>query len=460
MENKLPLKNLGLVAFGRVSSKAKDKFGDTLGSFSGLVIDKDNWEKEGDKYKGSFYSIPDRGYNDDEYSNYKGRINAFDFEFAPIQKDQSDNRKNENLEIYYNSEKSLLLKAFNNKPTTGEDPNNGIIDVENISLPSPNKNEGKNKISLDSESIARKNDGSFFIGDEYTCGIYYCDADGKMIGFIAPPPSLKPKKDGETNYTSRKEPEFGRRKNQGIEGLSLTPCGNYLIAATQSAAAQDSDFEDDFKRNYARILIYDVSNDEIPAQTIGHYIIEIPQNMANTPIALNEILALDANNLLILIRDEIGKGDGENIPMQLKRIFYANISNATNLSATKFENSYKAAAPKGALKDTIKAIECVDFIDILNENELEKFNLNIDANTSKPQRQDDENTLSEKWESLAIAPLIDSKFPNDFFLFLGNDNDFRTRYGIMKGDKDYAQYDAGVENDSMILVYHISIISN
>ena len=60
--------------------------------------------------------------------------------------------------------------------------------------------------------------------------------------------------------------------------------------------------------------------------------------------------------------------------------------------------------------------------------------------------------LSAKWEFLALSPVIDSKRPRERLLFVGNDNDFRTRSGLMPD----GAYD-GFEHDNMVLVYRVRL---
>ncbi len=67
----------------------------------------------------------------------------------------------------------------------------------------------------------------------------------------------------------------------------------------------------------------------------------------------------------------------------------------------------------------------------------------------------DRNNLSEKWEGMALAPALDPANPNDYFLFISNDNDFITQNGFQAGA---AYKDAsGVDVDTMILVYRVTL---
>jgi hypothetical protein len=91
------------------------------------------------------------------------------------------------------------------------------------------------------------------------------------------------------------------------------------------------------------------------------------------------------------------------------------------------------------------------YIDINNNAELNKFGLH----NGPP---NDRNNLSEKWEGMALVPALDPDNPNDFFLFITNDNDFITQNGYQVGA---AYKDAsGVEVDTMILVYRVTLPVN
>jgi hypothetical protein len=67
----------------------------------------------------------------------------------------------------------------------------------------------------------------------------------------------------------------------------------------------------------------------------------------------------------------------------------------------------------------------------------------------------DRNNLSEKWEGMALVPALDPANPNDYFLFVTNDNDFITQNGYQAG-RPY-KYASGLEVDTMILVYRITL---
>ncbi|QCI80164.1 hypothetical protein E6W36_13615 [Hankyongella ginsenosidimutans] len=52
-----------------------------------------------------------------------------------------------------------------------------------------------------------------------------------------------------------------------------------------------------------------------------------------------------------------------------------------------------------------------------------------------------------------MLSVLDPDAPNDYFLFVANDNDFLTTNGFQVG----AAYDAGLDNDTTFLAYRVTI---
>jgi hypothetical protein len=61
--------------------------------------------------------------------------------------------------------------------------------------------------------------------------------------------------------------------------------------------------------------------------------------------------------------------------------------------------------------------------------------------------------ISAKWESMTLSPPPDPRHPHERLLFVGNDNDFRTRHGFMPD----GAYDDGDEHDNLVLVYRVTL---
>ena len=97
---------------------------------------------------------------------------------------------------------------------------------------------------------------------------------------------------------------------------------------------------------------------------------------------------------------------------------------------------------------TNRPVRLTPFLDINDNAQLARFGLHNGA-------PNDTNDLYEKWESMALATAQDAKAPDDYFLFIGSDNDFITQDGVIAG-KPY--HDAsGDDVDSLVLAYRVTL---
>lgn len=237
----------GLVAIGRIPATQRDKFGETFGSGSGMALDPTSWKKDGDAYRGSLWLLPDRGYNVEGTTDYNARINKIDVTLTPAAQGTVPADKQQTA-LDAKLADTLLLTDDEGKNMTGLDPESGTRPAIGKFPVMPLASTGK--VSLDAEAVVRLSDGSLLISDEYGPNIYHFSAAGKLISATQPPKALLPMRKGELNFSSNnvgeggkkpdpKDPETGRQNNQGLEGMSLTPDGKYLIAVLQSATRQD-----------------------------------------------------------------------------------------------------------------------------------------------------------------------------------------------------------------------------
>ena len=146
--------------------------------------------------------------------------------------------------------------------------------------------------------------------------------------------------------------------------------------------------------------------------------------------------------LLILPRDSNGQSVGTQTSL-LRRVDVIDISQATNILGTAGE---ALIAPGGVLDASITPALYQAWLDINNNAELGRFGL---VNGVVPGL----DNLSEKWEGLALVSALDSANPNDYFLFVANDNDFATTDGFQVG----AAYNDGKNLDTMFLAYRVTI---
>ena len=89
--------------------------------------------------------------------------------------------------------------------------------------------------------MARANDGTFYVGDEYGPAILHFDANGALLGRLTVPEAFVPKRGNYpgANVFGTNAIVSGRIRNRGFEGLSITPDGRRLVAALQSPLQQD-----------------------------------------------------------------------------------------------------------------------------------------------------------------------------------------------------------------------------
>jgi hypothetical protein len=452
----------GLVGVGRMSASLRDQFGETFGSVSGLWADQSVWQLTGSTYTGRLVGLPDRGYNVVGTTDYAARLNFIDFSFTPVALGSSGNPQTQLQATLTSSLKLFETTASGGQLNfTGLDPVPGGVATGGARPAAGNLPElpqGFNgKLSLDGEGLVRLKDGSWIISDEYGPSLYRFAANGQFLGALPVPQSLAPQRNGGSDYSSNNpatgqpapspvNPSAGRQNNQGLEGVSLSPDGKTLIAVLQSAARQDLNTASvNTSRENTRVLTYDISDINNPA-LIGEYALQLPVYFtgsgARRIAAQSEILALSPTRFMILPRD--GNGFGATDATSLYRhVDLVDLSGATNVLGTALEGQI---APNGVLNPAIIPATLKSWLDINDNSELNRFGLrNGGAN--------DRDNLSEKWEGLALLPVLEVGAPDDYFLFISNDNDFLTTSGFQVG----SPYVANVDNDTTFLVYRVTL---
>jgi len=450
--------NQALVGVGRLPANLRDKFGETFGSGSAIAVDPKSWVRTPTGYQGTFYMLPDRGFNVTGTSDYRARVNKLFITFTPLDDPAAVPVAQRQNSVAATLTDTILLTDAAGQLLTGLDPD-GIRRAANGLPDLPQASNGR--VSIDSESLALLPDGGFFIGDEYGPYVYRFSPAGRLLAAIRPPEAFLPKRKGKDHFASNNpgpggrapeppEPETGRANNQGFEGLTLTPPGGkFLVAALQSATRQDGGTSPATRR-YSRLLYYDVADRERP-RLVREYVVPLPlfesADGERRVAAQSELLALDETFFLLLCRDS-GNGYGTGgATSRYRSINLLDTSRATNIAGSRYDGTVPVA-PNGKLVDGVVPATLTRYIDINETAELQKFGLH----NGEP---NDRNNLSEKWEGMALAPALDPANPNDYFLFVTNDNDFITQNGYQAGTpyKDAS----GLEVDTMILVYRITL---
>ena len=498
--------NKGLVGVGNYVSNGIDGLGDTLGSFSSFKVDATTWRKNANgSYAGMLYTLPDRGYNVAGLIDYAARIQKFELAFTP---DYTTNTVGQ-TQLTLTFKGTTKITDFNGSASTAVNPTASTLgSLTNVPV-------ANGKLALDAEGLAIHPNGSFYISDEYGASVLNVSRDGKLLGVITPVQALIPQftqASGLTGFTSQiagvdvskaTDPLVqtgGRRDNQGMEAVDITPDGKFLVSMLQSATRQDTPGNLDNNRSYTRLFVYDISKNATPSAPVGHYLVELPTfsskgvgAAANKTAAQSEIVALSSSTFMVLTRDGNGNGAGNagpkststgvgyaDNPLVFKSIALVSTANATNLAGTIYETGYTSTVTgtAGTLAPIagIVAATTTDFVNLLNANQLARFGLNMNTVstlgaaslavtpgvTVTPQ---DVNSLSEKWEALSVVPCLDVANPNDYFLLVGNDNDFITSTGTMLGQSyngvvtptSGSGSSETVENKNRILVYRVTL---
>ena len=468
--------NLGLQGVGRVPASMKDPVtGESIGSVSDMQIT--GWKKNADgTFSGAFNFLPDRGYNSGViFSNYAARINAFDFTFTPYTSASATVAQNQIAMTFAGSTRF----TYDNDANAGTPPifTTGLNAIGTATLfgttvpvatGNSTQSDGTfaNRLTLDSEGLAfdrrAGKGGSGWVGDEYGAYIYHFNSAKQIDGQVQLPPVLVPHSPvGTVNFNGT--PVNGRRDNQGMEGIAQSPDGKKLFGLMQSATIQDSGAGNQGRFN-ARLLVYDLTASDTPNDPTAQYVIQLPRidstgSTTNGAVtdragAQSSILALNDHQLLILSRD--GNGRGATGSPVFKSILLADLSTATNIDGS-FDAEGSAVAPGGVLNVSVTPIAWAQALNMIGglgatATEVAKFGLNLNAAPG------DINSICEKWEAMALVSANDAANPNDYFLFVGNDNDFMTGTGkYMDASGALQSYDAGLENDTLVLAYRVRI---
>ncbi len=444
--------NQGLVGVGRMPADLKDKFGETFGSFSAFTFQPGSWQRNANgSYSGTLFAQPDRGYNVAGTTNYVPRFNKITVAFTPAPSGATAQNQ-----VSLTLADTIKFTESDGTPMTSLDPTSSGTGTR-AGLPAmPQAFNGR--LSLDAEGIVVNADGSIWVSDEYGPYIFRFTADGRLTSAIRPPEAITPKRGGADSFASNNpgpgqaapvpaDPTTGRQNNQGLEGLSVSPDGRTLFALLQSAARQDGGTGGTGPRRHTRLLAYDLTVAGNPTLK-GEYVVALPTFQLGTATrvpAQSEMLAINNTQFLVLARDGNGRGIASATSLYRSILVY-DISGATNIAGTAYDTTTTPIAPGGVLAAGIVPATSAVLVDMNNAAQLAKFGLNNGP-------VDNVNTLSEKWEALALVPAFDPGAPSDWFLFVGNDNDFITTNGFQDG----APYAAAFDNDNMVLVYRVTI---
>jgi hypothetical protein len=344
-------------------------------------------------------------------------------------------------------------------------PDESVIFIEAVGVATAANGPGgaqESLLSFDAEAVHLFAAGSGFVSDEYGTYIARFNSAKRITGITQLPESARPHRPfGTLNFDSVAAPANGRRNNQGLEGMSVTPDGTLLFALMQSALVQDTGANAS-NSNHARLFVYNVAgaNRETPV-LIGEYVVALPRidsdgnASLDATAAQSEIIALNGTSFLMLPRDGNGLGRGTTAAIVFKSVQVADFASATNILGT-YDAEGATILQSGVLAPGVKAAALAEIINMLEPADLAKFGLNKNTNPANS------NTLNEKMEGMALVPDLSTPQVNDFFLFIANDNDFQSSNVRMVDSAgslvSYGDGTAGgITNDAMFYAYRVTI---
>jgi hypothetical protein len=162
---------------------------------------------------------------------------------------------------------------------------------------------------VDSEGLVAQRDGTFWVSDEYGPFIVHFGPDGRELQRLSPCNGGLP-----SVYKLR-------RPNRGMEGLTMTPDGQWLVGIMQAPLENPSSAGVRNVSTATRILF---RNAATGATREYVYLLDAPA-MLNS-----EIMALSATRFLVLERDDFFPAGSP--PATVKRIYEIDITGATDVS--------------------------------------------------------------------------------------------------------------------------------
>jgi hypothetical protein len=467
--DQLTITNHGMVGAGRLSGDSYDSFGETMGAASGLSITGWSYNSGTGQFNGTFNVLPDRGYNSGAiFSNYAARVHQTPFTFTPYY-GAGPVAQTQIVPTYGSTTKFTYLDGATTKFTTGLNTT-GVSTIFGQSVGTVTAANGpggaqESLISFDAEAIHVFADGSGFVSDEY--GTYICrfNSAKQFTRIIQLPAAAQPHKPvGTLNFDSVTAPTNGRRNNQGLEGMAVSPDNSRLFALMQSALIQDGGAAQ--TRYNTRLFVYDIAgaNLENPV-LIGEYAVQLPRYDVNgngsaldATAAQSEIVALSSTQLLMLPRDGNGLGKGTTDPIVTKTVDLVDFSAATNILGL-YDAEGNQISPSGTLLPAITPARSTVVVNLLSSTDLAKFGFN--TNTAAP----NQFTVNEKMEGMALVPDTSTASTEDYFLFVANDNDFQSSdVRMVDAAGNLVTYgdarDRGITNDAVFTAWRITICPN
>ena len=351
--------------------------GGRFGFFSDLYYDsnRNNW-----------WGLSDRGPGGGTL-NYDTRVNRFTLSVDPTSGTIS------NFQVV----ETVLFK-------NGATPFNGLA-------PNPANTLGN---SFDPEGfVVLGKSGNFLVSDEYAPRLIEFNPNGQFVRQYDIPANVIPKVGATVDYNATSSTlTSGRENNRGLEGLAISPDGQFAYAMLQNGTITDGNTG--FSRSmYTRILKYDTTTGANVAQYA--YKLEGSGPAPSQGRGISAIVALDDSRFMVLERNNRGLGVPDaNLSSPDKKVFVIDLTGATDVTGV----NLNILNPPGVTPVTKAAVALLD----------------LTANTSDPSLVALGGRAPEKWEGLTFGPELND---GSYLLLAGTDND----YSVTQISGSSTQYD-------------------
>jgi hypothetical protein len=266
---------------------------------------------------------------------------------------------------------------------------------------------------FDPEGLAVGIFGTFFVSDEYGPNIVEFGPNGHQLRqirvpekFLLDPDSGHPSGDVDSGGNSVElQPAFnttGRQANRGMEGLTITPNGRYLVGIMQNALLQDHGIDPATIGRVGvnnRILVVDL----LTGRTHEYVYV---MDLVNQGKGVNEMLAINDHEFLVLERDNrslVPTPPNAAQSPNLKRLYKIDLAKPGLTDVSDIDS-----LPQGALPSTIVPVDKKLFLDLLDPVYQVSTTLTI------------KDVIAEKIEGLAWGPKLKD---GRHLLYVFSDND-------------------------------------
>ena len=384
----------GLVAFGALPGDAKDSTGLSIGGIGSAIALKSINKGNDGIFRGEMWVQPDRGHNTVSTVDYQARRHVLSFTLDPFYDPGPLAYNTSKATFALKYEYTILYDALGRR-TTGLDALTYTNNTGKIHYPIPSASDPD--VTNDDEGLVVLPDGSSWVSDEYGPYIYKYSPGGDLIQTIVPPASVLPMVNGSLFFAAdtTEAPTTGRFQNNGFEGLAISPDLKTLYGLLQNGVTQDADSSGDAA--YTRLFAWDISGFGTP-KLIHAWVLELPQtNGKGKTLASSEFHCLSEEVFVALSRDAKANGDDTSESKHKDFLLYTT-NGATDIVDTNYTTGTVPVAPNQVLVSGVTPMMPTEFVDIIDETQLERFGLH----NGDPFAQD---LINSKWESM-VSPLL------------------------------------------------------